>query len=146
MRFASLIAGIFLLILSNGWETDFEIAKEKAHKEHKFILLNFSGSDWCVPCINMRHQLFEDPAFKEFAESSLVLLNADFPRLKKNQLSKDQQKKNDNLAEKYNPQGSFPYTLLLDAEGKIIHTWDGAPGESANEFISNLKNLMNANN
>ena len=146
MRLASLVAGTFLFILSNGWETDFEIAKDRAHKEHKFILLNFSGSDWCVPCINMRHQLFEDPAFKVFAESSLVLLNADFPRLKKNQLSKEQQKKNDTLADKYNPQGSFPYTLLLDEGGKVIHAWDGNPGGTPNEFISNVKYLMNANN
>jgi len=146
MRLASLVAGISLFILTSGWETDFEFAKERALKEHKFILLNFSGSDWCVPCINLRRELFDDPAFKEFSDSNLVLLNADFPRLKKNQLSKEQQKKNDHLADKYNPQGSFPYTLLLDAGGKIIHTWDGAPGETTNEFISNLKNMMNANN
>jgi hypothetical protein len=75
-----------------------------------------------------------------------VLLNADFPRLKKNQLSKEQQKKNDHWLTNTIRRGSFPYTLLLDAEGKIIHTWEGAPGETTNEFISNLKNMMNANN
>jgi thioredoxin-related protein len=146
MRLASLVAGILLIILSNGWETDFEIAKERAQKEHKFILLNFSGSDWCIPCINLRRELFENPSFKDFSDSSLVLLNADFPRLKKNQLSKDQQKKNDQLADRYNPQGNFPYTLLLDAGGKVIHTWDGLPGGTPTEFISNVKDLMNANN
>ena len=146
MRLLSLVAGILFIIVPGGWETDFNIAKERAGKEHKFILFNFSGSDWCVPCINLRRELFEDPAFKEFAEGNLVLLNADFPRLKKNQLSKEQQKKNEQLADKYNPQGSFPFTLLLDAEGKIIHTWDGDPGGTSHEFISQIKNLMNANN
>jgi len=146
MRLASLLAGTLLFILSNGWETDFDTAKDRAQKEHKFILLNFSGSDWCVPCINLRRELFEDASFREFSEGNLVLLNADFPRLKKNQLSKDRQKKNDLLADKYNPQGSFPYTLLLDEGGKIIHTWDGAPGGTVADFISNVKNLMHANN
>ena len=68
MRLASLVAGISLFILTSGWETDFEFAKERALKEHKFILLNFSGSDWCVPCINLRRELFDDPAFKEFSD------------------------------------------------------------------------------
>ena len=94
-------------------------------------MLNFSGSDWCVPCINLRREIFESTSFKEFADNNLVLLNADFPRLKKNQLSKDQQKKNDQLADKYNPQGHFPYTLLLDAEGKVINAWDGLPKATA---------------
>lgn len=146
MRFISLAAGSLFLMLSTGWETDFNIAKQKAQQEHKFILLNFSGSDWCVPCINLRREIFESSSFKEFADKNLVLLNADFPRLKKNQLPKDQQKKNDQLADKYNPQGSFPYTILLDAGGKVIHIWDGAPKATAEEFISQVKNFMNAGN
>lgn len=146
MRFISLVAGGLFFMLSTGWETDFDIAKQKARQEHKYILLNFSGSDWCVPCINLRREIFESPSFKEFADNNLVLLNADFPRLKKNQLPKDQQKKNEQLADKYNPQGSFPYTILLDEGGKVIHIWDGAPKATADEFISLVKRLINAVN
>ena len=119
MRFFSfLLPGILLLSLM-GWETDFENAKKKAETEHKLILLNFSGSDWCGPCIRLHNEIFGNASFKNFAENNLVLINADFPRLKKNKLSKDQQKKNDKLADKYNPEGIFPYTVLLDAEGKV---------------------------
>src|SRR5258705_13834019 len=105
---AVLITGFFLLS-TTGWETDFENAKKKAENEHKLILLNFSGSDWCGPCIRLHDEIFESTPFKNFADNNLVLVNADFPRLNKNQLSKEQQKKNDKLADKYNPAGNFPF-------------------------------------
>jgi thioredoxin-related protein len=141
--FSILLTGILLASLL-GWETDFENAKKEAITEHKLILLNFSGSDWCGPCIRLHDEIFESSSFKNFADSSLVLVNADFPRLKKNQLSKDQQKKNDKLADKYNPEGSFPYTVLLTAEGKVIKTWDGFPNETPEQFTGQLKGLFNA--
>jgi thioredoxin-related protein len=146
MKFFSVMLLTFSLYFINGWETDFEDAKKKAEKEHKLILLNFSGSDWCIPCIKFRKQIFEATSFQNFADSSLVLINADFPRLRKNQLSKDQQKKNDKLADKYNPSGIFPYTLLLDEKGETIKSWEGLPSLTAGEFTGQLKNFFDARN
>jgi thioredoxin-related protein len=144
MRFFSfLLPGILFLSLM-GWETDFETAKKKAETEHKLILLNFSGSDWCGPCIRLHDEIFGNASFKNFAENNLVLINADFPRLSKNKLSKDQQKKNDKLADKYNPEGIFPYTVLLQADGKLIKAWEGFPNVTAEQFISQLKDFTNA--
>jgi thioredoxin-related protein len=146
MRINGLLAiGLFLLSLT-GWETDLDLAKSKAKQEHKFILLNFSGSDWCIPCINMRHDIFDSKSFTEYADNNLVLLNADFPRLKKNRLPKEQEEKNNHLADRYNPQGIFPLTVLLDADGKVIYKWEGAPRLSAAEFIAQVKSKHNAGN
>ncbi len=144
MRFFSvyfIAASIFIAV---GWETDFEKAKEKAAREHKFILLNFSGSDWCIPCINLKRTIFENTSFQSFADSNLVLISADFPRLKKNQLAKDLQKSNEKLADKYNPDGIFPYTLLLNAEGKLLKSWEGLPDFTAEQFILLLKETTDA--
>ena len=141
--FSVLLTGIFMASLT-GWGTDFENAKKTAVTEHKLILLNFSGSDWCGPCIRLHNEIFESSSFKNFADSNLVLINADFPRLKKNQLSKDQQKKNNKLADQFNPQGSFPYTVLLNAEGKLIKAWDGYPNITAEQFTGQLKGFVNA--
>lgn len=127
------------------WETDFEKAKQTALSENKFILLNFSGSDWCGPCIRLHKEIFETSVFEKYASENLVLLNADFPRLKKNQLSKEQQKKNDLLADTYNQEGSFPLTLLLNAEGKILKKWDGLPKGSPEEFTKQVKLLVDGN-
>ena len=144
MRLFSIFLIGFLFPPSTGWETNFEHAKEIAHQQHKNILLNFSGSDWCGPCIRMRDEFFEIAPFKDLADSSLVLLNADFPRMKKNQLSKEQQKENNRVADQYNPHGLFPLTLLLDETGKVIFTWEGYPAMTPSYFINQVKILINA--
>ena len=74
------------------------------------------------------------------ADSELVLVNADFPRNKKNQLSAEQQKINDATADKYNAKGIFPCTLLLDGDGKILGTWEGLPDETPENFIQEIHN------
>ncbi|OMP75580.1 MULTISPECIES: thioredoxin family protein [unclassified Chitinophaga] len=126
------------------WETDFEKARQTAVNNHHLILLNFSGSDWCGPCIRLKNEFFNNTAFLTFADQQLVLLNADFPRSKKNQLSKEQQKRNDSLADKYNPEGHFPYTLLLDENGKVLKTWEGIPNTTPEGFVDQLKNTFHA--
>jgi len=146
MRFFSVIFLTGFLIFTTGWENDFEQAKKKAETEHKYIFLNFSGSDWCGPCIRLTKDVFESASFVTFSSGSLVLVNADFPRLKKNQLSKEQQKKNDKLADKYNSQGVFPLTLLLNEKGKIIKSWEGNPGLSTEQFISQIKSTIDTGN
>jgi hypothetical protein len=78
------------------------------------------------------------------ADAELVLVNADFPRKKKNQLSAEQQKLNDEMADKYNSQGKFPYTLLLNADGRVLHTWEGFPDETAENFTSELTQIINS--
>ena len=79
------------------------------------------------------------------ADTHLILVNADFPRSKKKQLDKDLKKKNELLAEKYNPDGKFPYTLLLNPDGKIIRSWDGLPADDVAHFTKQVQNLCDAN-
>jgi thioredoxin-related protein len=123
---------------SGEWLNDFDQAKQEAKQGNRKILLNFSGSDWCAPCIKMKKDVFEKPEFGDYAAKHLVLVRADFPRHKKNQLSTQQTAHNEQLAEKYNSQGKFPFTLLLDAEGKVIQTWDGYQDATVNDFIKQI--------
>src|SRR3954464_5991947 len=120
-----LIALLGLAAFAPGdWQNDFEKAKQTAKADHKYILLNFSGSDWCGPCIRMHKEIFESDDFKQYSNDNLILVNADFPRLKKNQLPKQQEKENDQLANEYNRKGVFPLTLLLSSDGKILKSWE----------------------
>ena len=80
------------LIHGNIFANNLEQAEQEARKEHKLIILNFSGSDWCGPCIRMHKEIFESENFRQYANDNLIMVNADFPRMKKNQLPKDQQK------------------------------------------------------
>ncbi len=146
MRYLLMTIASALFFTANIWETDFNKAKQSAQTEHKYILLNFSGSDWCGPCIKLHKEIFETEAFDQYAKENLVLVKADFPRLKKNQLTKDQQTKNDQLAELYNKEGKFPLTLLLAPDGKILKSWDGYPHLSPDAFVNEVKAGINANN
>jgi thioredoxin-related protein len=137
-----LLSSFFMTV--SEWGTDFEKAKQTASQEHKYILLTFSGSDWCGPCIRLHKDIFNSEAFKKMADSTLVLVNADFPRQKKNQLPKELQKSNDKLADKYNDSGIFPLTVLLTADGKLIRKWEGYPEDGAENFISQIKRAANA--
>ncbi|MBC3538342.1 thioredoxin family protein [Rufibacter sediminis] len=139
MNLLIVLLSIFSLSGNQAWLNDIEQAKKISHDSHKYILVNFSGSDWCGPCIKLEKQIFEDPQFQKFAEENLVLLNADFPRLKKNQLDKAQMSLNEKLAEQYNKSGIFPLTLLLDENGKVVKKWEGIPAKDAPAFIAQLK-------
>ena len=141
-----LISFLSLITLpSSIWQTDISKAEQTAKEEHKFIILNFSGSDWCGPCIRLHKEIFDSEIFTNYANEHLVLLNADFPRAKKNQLSKEQQKMNDEMADVYNKNGVFPLTLLLNSEGKILKKWEGFPKQSAVEFTNEINTLIDAN-
>lgn len=137
-----MISLVMVFTLSTEWLTNMTAAKEVATKENKYILLNFSGSDWCGPCIKMKKEVFESESFLNLAEKKLILVRADFPRSKKNKLSDEQTKHNEALAEKYNPSGKFPLTILLDANGKVIKEWDGYAFSSQDKFIANLNIVL----
>jgi thioredoxin-related protein len=124
-----LLSIIFLTIFAFNptieWTTDFSKAITEASAKNKYILLNFSGSDWCGPCMKLKREVLDSEDFLKFAESKLVLVRADFPRSKKNLLSPELKKNNENLAEKYNKEGKFPFTVLIDGEGNVVKSWDG---------------------
>ena len=144
MKSVTLIFSLLLMSFSN-WSTDFENAKITAKQENKLILLNFSGSDWCGNCILLKREIFEDTIFKQFSNNNLILVNADFPRQKKNQLTPNQQKQNGQLAELYNKKGIFPLTILLTSDGSILNIWEGKPTENTKEFISTLNSFISKN-
>jgi thioredoxin-related protein len=120
------------------WLNNLNKAEQLAKTENKLILLNFSGSDWCIPCIKLRNDIFNSDAFTQYAKDKLVLVNADFPRNKKNELSKEQQKENDALAAKYNPEGRFPFTILLDSNGNKLKVWDGYYSNGPDNFVDEI--------
>lgn len=144
----TILLGLLVLgcLLSVQAQNTLSKAKEEAKSGQKFILLNFSGSDWCIPCIQMEKEIFEKDAFHQFAAAKLVFLNADFPRGKKVQPSKEQVKENEALAEQYNAAGTFPLTVLLDANGKVVKEWPGKPNTTAEQFVQQVQAAMHAGN
>ncbi len=145
MKFLNIFLTLFLLEGSPQWGSDFDKAKSDAIQNHKYIVINFSGSDWCGPCIKFKRDILDSPEFLKYATTNLALVRADFPRLKKNQLDKKQTGMNEALAEKYNQEGKFPLTVLVGADGKVLKEWDGYPtGITTDTFIQEIQSLTNA--
>ena len=99
------------------WQTDFKAAQAKAKQEKKYLLVDFTGSDWCGWCIKLHNEVFDKEPFKAEAPKQFVLVELDFPHEKEQ--SDELKKQNKELSEKYNIEG-FPTVLLLDAEGQVI--------------------------
>ena len=123
-----------------GWLTDFEAAKTQARNQNKTLLINFTGSDWCPPCIRLNKQVFSPPEFSEYAAKNLVLLEVDFPRNKK--LSPEQQAANEKLANQFGIEG-FPTVVLLDANGQPLGEID-AGADGPKRFIAGIEKLRGA--
>lgn len=133
---------LFLLISSFSFSQkneNFSQKLESAKNENKNVLLYFSGSDWCAPCVKFKKFIVNTSEFQTFATENLIIYNADFPRLSKNKLAKEIENENETLADKYNSKGIFPLILLLDAEGNVIKKWEEYPKETVEEFIAKLK-------
>ncbi|MDP5172432.1 MAG: thioredoxin family protein [Bacteroidia bacterium] len=123
------------------WYTDFEQAKTIATQQDLPILMVFSGSDWCKPCMKLNKEVFAQPLFIEAADTSFVLLEVDFPASKKHRLSEAQLAHNSALADTYNEEGGFPLVLLLTADGEVIATTGYEPGGPV-AYLQHLQSLL----
>ena len=123
---------------SQTWENNWQTALKKAKENQQNIVLIFSGSDWCGPCIKLDQNVWQSEEFKESSKNHWVLFKADFPRKKGNKLPKNQEEENGKLAEKYNSNGYFPLVIVLSPEGKILGS-TGYKKISAKEYIQQLK-------
>ena len=123
------------------WMDNFEDAKKTAaKKENKYIVANFSGSDWCSWCITLDKEVFNTSEFKKYADENLILFMADFPRTKEQSIAmKDQ---NVRLMDKYQVFG-FPTVLLLTSNGEVVFTTGYQKG-GPKPYIESLKKAINS--
>ena len=116
----TLILVSVITVTAQNWQTDFTVAKDIATKDHKPIILVFQGSDWCGPCIKLDHEIWSTDTFKTYANKNYVMLQADFPKRKKNALPEAQTIANAKLAETYNKNGIFPFVVVLNSKGEML--------------------------
>jgi len=121
------------------WLTDFESAKQASKKTGKPILIEFSGSDWCVPCIRLEKQVFKQEPFIAFARHNLVLLYCDLPYRKK--ISKELKAQNEALAEQYHVK-IYPTVVMVDSAGEIFHREDGYQGDPGEVYVDKLQKAL----
>ncbi len=120
---------------SQEWNTDLETAKRKAVAFNKNILLVFSGSDWCLPCMELEKKVWQTPEFKAAAQKDWVLLRADFLEKKGDPEPVNVNDPKMILTEKYNRDGFFPFIVTLDKYGKVIGKIGYEDFDTAEEYI-----------
>jgi len=123
---------------ADGWTTDFEKAKAKAKAENKYILIDFSGSDWCGWCIRLDKEVFSKEAFKDYAKDNLVLVLVDWPQRAPN--SREVQAKSLPIMKQYGIQ-SFPTVLILSPDGQTIAK-TGYQDGGAEAYVEHIKKLI----
>lgn len=117
------------------WFTDYDKAQAAAKEQNKVVMLDFTGSDWCPPCMQLKKTVFNSPEFSKFAAEKLIPVEVDFPEKKK--LPEAQQKANDALATKFKVE-SYPTVILVDQKGKELLRLDGYDGSSGKDFVAKL--------
>jgi thioredoxin-related protein len=127
------------------WLTDFKQALKNSKETKKLILIAFTGSDWCHACMRLTKEHLRTDSFKKFAMENFILLQADFPRSKKNRLSPRQIAHNEKLAEKYDPEGIVPFLVIVDQREEVVGKTTYQKWNSA-DFINHLKSLMRQKN
>ncbi|GAA0539062.1 thioredoxin family protein [Chitinophaga japonensis] len=136
---------LLLLILSSATCVHAQLLKDpeeaflKAQQSGKEVLLIFSGSDWCIPCIQFNNKILADTAFQHFAQDKLVLLEADFPQRRRIPASLRSQY--ESLAAEFNPEGAFPRIVLL-TPGKKLLAQVPFIQQSPPDFIAEVQQML----
>lgn len=144
-----LTAATTLLVLPahavlEGWTVDYDAAQAQAQSSGKDLLLNFTGSDWCPPCIFLHDEIFDTDVFRSAIPQGFVPVELDFPHEVPQPAEVVAQNKN--LIEKYDLllEGGampFPIILLTDSQGKP-YARTGAMNISPEAYVKHLNELQ----
>lgn len=121
-----------------SWLTDLNAGRTQAQQGGKFVMINFTGSDWCPWCIKLRQEIFSQPEFEAFASKNLVLVEIDFP--KRTPQAAAVQKANSALVTQYKVDG-FPTLIFLNPQGQVVHRGGYQPG-GAKPFVQEMTKVL----
>ena len=122
----------------SGWLDDYKKAQQEAKASNKFLLLDFTGSDWCGWCKKFDKEILSQSEFQDYARENLVLVELDFPQAKPQ--SPELRRQNQELANQYQVQG-FPTIVVLNGDGQKLWQYDGYFSDGPAAFIAQLEKL-----
>jgi hypothetical protein len=129
--------------LSPTWESNFDVAKQRSIKENKIILIHFVHKSGDGKNVKLEKEVFETSEFIDYANKQVVLLKID---LGIEQTSSEKQfYHNAIIRERYNSGAVAPYTVITDADGKVLKTWNYKKLLKSSELISAIQTTIEAN-
>ena len=139
-----LLLNTFLMANDNEikFEKNLEEAFIKAKSEEKSVLVYFSGSDWCRPCMQLHKEVFESDPFTKFAVSNLIIVRLDFPAKSENKLSDEQSSYNNDKAKELNKKGVFPLMILFDSDKNNLLEISGYDRSGPDKTIEQFKSKI----
>ena len=126
---------------TDAWVTDFSAAQALSKENGKPMLLEFTGSDWCPPCMRMNKEVFSQETFLTYAGENLILVKLDFPRRKEQ--AADLKEQNEALAQQYEVRG-FPTVVLVSPGGEVINSDVGFRPGGAEAYVEYIKGVLAA--
>src|SRR5262245_15457245 len=103
--------------VDSTWTDDYPAALAEAEKSKRFVLADFTGSDWCGWCVRLKAEVFDTPEFKAWAQKNAVLLELDFPAAK--QQKPETKAQNQKLAVAHRIEG-YPTIVFLNSKGEAV--------------------------
>jgi thioredoxin-related protein len=100
------------------------------------ILVEFTGSDWCPPCMRMKEEVLSTRAFRDYANENLVHVYLDFPR--RTRLDPEVVEYNNKTAKEYKV-GGYPTYIIMDSTGKELKRTTGYMVGGPERFIDWIK-------
>lgn len=122
------------------WLTNLEEAQKQSKATNKPILVYFTGSDWCAPCVALKADFFESADFQPYI-SDFILVMIDYPR-RVDIVSKDQLAYNKKVIAKYNKSKTFPKVMILDKNGREKDKLSGYSSYNGYKDTSHHYNLV----
>jgi thiol-disulfide isomerase/thioredoxin len=117
---------------ARGWTTNLESALALAKQNKKFVMAQFTGSDWCPPCIMMQKAVFSKSSFTRLVPKKFILVKIDVPRS-----NEAMSLKNSKVMKNYNVTG-VPTILLFGDDGKEFSRFGASQYPTVEGFIDKL--------
>lgn len=136
-----LALGAVASLNAQDFQKDFATAQKLSKETGKPILILFSGSDWCRPCIQLHKLVFEDASFQAYARENVILYHADFPRRPENKLAPELKALNYKLAGEYGIRG-YPTTVVVSSKGNVLGKMVGNPDGTYDGYMNLLKGYL----
>ncbi len=106
------------------WKTDLDNSLALAGKEEKLLLVNFTGSDWCMPCQHLKQKVLSQASFIDTWKGDFIFVEVDLPRDEK-KLSKEQALLNRDYANRYHIE-NYPTLLIMNKHGYVLGGFHGS--------------------
>lgn len=112
-----------------------ELVKQ-AQKEHKNIMIQ-AGGNWCIWCLRFNDYVQKTPELKSIIDENYLYYHLNYSKENKNEALFNQF---DNPGAKY----GYPVFIVLDENGKMIHTQDSAVLEDGDGYsLEKVKEFFN---